>query len=79
MDRDGWMKIVAEELMVPAERVRSLAGAVREVGLHVSPADLIGAGTLAALGRPIVVAGRPADGPPVSPRKPLRDRLRPWQ
>ncbi|HEU5001779.1 MAG TPA: hypothetical protein VFW71_03245 [Actinomycetota bacterium] len=78
MDQDGWVGIVAGELMVQPQRVQKLAAAVREVGIRVTPADLIGAGARAALVRDMV-ADRPAPGATPTPElRPIWERLRSW-
>lgn len=82
MVQEGWTGIVAGELMVPPERVQSLAAVLREVGVRLTPADLIGAGAGASQ-TPAVLAARPAtSGPPAFSRpshKPRGDRLRSWR
>lgn len=82
MESSAWVRIVAEELMVPPEKVQSLAAAAREVGCPLSAADLIAAGARA--GEQAVSATRttprePPERPEVVPTKLRWDRLLPWR
>ena len=75
VDRDGWIGIMAEEQVVPAHQVRSLAAAARELGVRRTPADRTGAGSPARL-MPWGAPGRPPAGEPsASPRRLLWGRF----
>ncbi len=79
MDGEAWMEIVAEELMVKPERVRTLAGAAREVGRRLTAADLMALGAQGVLDQMVSSAAPPARQGAGRAHRPVWGHLRSWR